>query len=137
LAEVTAAYTVFNSALDGYLAGDTATESFGDLVTDDYLQTVVAEESHSEDGARTVGASSFSEEKLADTSATAIDDDFLLVVCRDISRTRRVAPDGQDVTSATRRERIPTAISFQLNPGAERELLVMGVDQWNEAGYCE
>lgn len=134
LAAAVDAYTVFNAALDGYISGSSTVEVLEPLVTPDYYDVLAAEDV--EFRARdtfTVGASSFSQEKLEDADAWGGFGEIALVICRDISRTRVVDSDGAPSTATPIRTRIPT-IAFLVADGDA--LLISKVDQWNEDGYC-
>jgi hypothetical protein len=137
LIEAVDAYTRFNSAFDLFLSGEDPEVALKGLVTQRFLQSVLQDLQENSRSTVTTGASSFSEEKLVDTEATASDDVVALAVCRDVSTTEIVdAKSGEDVTPADRRLRIPLVIGFQRSSDNDERLLVEEVTQWNEESYC-
>jgi hypothetical protein len=136
LSDAVAAFARFNSVLDGYIGGTASVDAFKPLVTPEYFDRLVIEDAGVDDETRTVGPSSFAEEKLVDPEDWGGVGDLALVVCVDISRTRVVDSKGLEVRDASRKLMIPMIIFFDLSGHNESELLVTEVDQWNEDGYC-
>ncbi len=138
LTDAVNAFTNFNAVLDGYLAGSTPITAFESIVTPEYFDVLVEEDVDgvTKNGTRTVGASSFGEEKLVEPEDWGGYGDVALVVCRDISRTSEVDRNGEPVGGSGRDTLIPLVVYFTVDNSPERRLLVTKVDQWNEDGYC-
>jgi hypothetical protein len=134
LSQAIDAFVVFNAALDVYNARTDSVEVFRGLVTTAYFEQLQAEDAVRGDGTRTLGTSSFSEEKLVDPAEWGSSSDVALVVCRDVTGTKIVDAAGSDATPANRRLMIPMIVFFV--ESSEGQLLVEEVDQWNEEGYC-
>lgn len=137
LAAAIDAYAVFNAAVDRYTAGEEPTHVFKGLVTPAFLRNLQTEWENAGESTHTEGASSFTDARLVDVAETALGDDVALVLCRDVSQLRVVDANGAEVSAPTRRLRIPTVVSFEATSGDTGGLLVMGVDQWNESGFCQ
>jgi hypothetical protein len=136
LAAAVDAFTVFNSVLDGYAGGTKTVEDLEPLVTPEYFDVLKAEDATRDTSTRTVGASSFDDEKLVDPDDWGGYGDLSLVVCRDISQTHVVDSSGAPSTVEPLRTRIPMIIYLVSEPAPDRGLLITKVDQWNEDGYC-
>ena len=137
LARAIDAYTPFNAALDLYLAGESPDVAFAGLATQDFIDALQQEIQASPRSTVTRGSSSFAEEKLVDPGLTPGEDELALVVCRDLSRTKVVdASTGEDASTEARRMKVPTVISLVAGAESGSGLLIMGVEQWNEDGYC-
>ena len=134
LAEAIDTFAVFNAALDGYVGGTSDVEVLEPLVTPEFYEQLVAEDS--EFAARetfTVGASSFSDEKLVDAAEWGGFGELALVVCVDISRTKNVDSKGDPSTETPLRLHIPNIVFFVR---VDDSLLISKADIWNEDGYC-
>jgi hypothetical protein len=136
LAAAIDAFTVFNATLDGYAGGSKTVDDFEPLVTSDYFEVLVREDAVRDTSTRTVGASSFSDEKLVDPDDWGGYGDVSLVVCRDISRTEVVDASGAPSRSTPIRTLIPMIVYFVMERSAAHGLLITKVDQWKEDGYC-
>jgi hypothetical protein len=134
LADAVDAFTRFNSVLDGYVGGTASVEEFRDLVTPEYFGDLAKADENRATTTRTIGASSFGDEKLVDPDDWGGFGDLSLVVCRDISHTTEVNLNG-DPTTSDRQTRIPMIIFYNLEESSAR-LLVTKVDKWAEEDYC-
>jgi hypothetical protein len=128
------AYTVFNAALDGYLAGSSELDALRPMTTDLFYSRLQSEES--ENASRITGASSFDTVELVENPPDAPEKaNVAISLCRDVSQTAVISEHGDRAEAELMR--VPLIVYFTRDPSATQNLLISEVDTWTVPGYCE
>lgn len=126
------AYSVTSTAV-GY-EGGAQPERLSDLVTPDLYSQVEAEfEALHDAGLHIEGAATVSGGELAQYSPEQ-SPIVSVYFCRDISATRVVDSDGNDVTPEGRQIVQPILAHFEA--GEPRQLLVSEIERWSDDSFC-
>ncbi|WP_350348930.1 hypothetical protein ABIQ69_03035 [Agromyces sp. G08B096] len=87
-------------------------------------------------GLRIVGNVSLSGAKLAERSEDASRATVAIYVCRDVSDTRVLDKEGNDVTKPDRASQQPQLATLVSSPSEPRQLIVKDLERWQDDNVC-
>jgi hypothetical protein len=119
------------------MEGGANSERIKPFVSTKFAQTVLDEfKALEEAGLKMVGTTSIDTTSLVSWSSDESGAEVSIYLCRDVSGARAINAAGDDVTPATRDDRVPLQAFLVSNDTDGQELVVDGVDQWAGDDFC-
>jgi hypothetical protein len=117
-------------------AGGLGTEALAPLVSEQYLKQSSADFAYYvERGFHAVGESSFDTVAVQHVVENGGSAEVVVYLCLDVSAVSLVDAAGNDVTSATRKERAPLEVEFE-TLGASRQMIIVRSNLWSGDDFC-
>ena len=118
-------------------AGGEGSESIATLVTEDVNEALQAEFAAIREGElRTVGTTIVYGGLLEAWETSEAEIEASALFCRDVSGTRVVRKDGSDATAPDRDVIQAVRVTFVSGPGNPNDLLISGVERWQDESHC-